>query len=47
MDCHEGVSSGEVKQSNQKVKVLWFILDATIYIPENFHGLELEVVTLI
>lgn len=47
MDCQEGFANGEVKKPNQKVMVLCFILEATVSSPENFHGLELEVVTLI
>lgn len=40
-------SNGVVKKPNLKVKVLCFVLDAIISSPENLHGLELEVVTLI
>lgn len=42
-----GFADGEVRKPNQKVAVLCLMLEATVSSPENSHGLELEVVTLI
>lgn len=42
-----GAFQREVEEPNHKGRVLCLILDATVSSPESFHGLGLEVVSLI